>query len=186
MGFKIVAIVLLLSLGACTGDSDPAPPITPPPGSDPSSPAVSEADSRVAAIYASVVRRLRKEANPSRTVFILDRTNARAARPVGHRPDERKPIPPEVQAEVRRRLDEMDIRFVSRDDEALIHKKRCAGVKRGGSLVTLGEMKGGSRRVEIGVSSFTACLAGLWVTYVVERTDDRWKVTGTTGPVAIS
>jgi hypothetical protein len=186
MGFKFLVVVLLLSLVACTDDPAPLSTVTTTPGADQSTPEISEADSRAASIYAAVVRRLRKEANPSRRVFILDRTHANAARPVGRRQEERTPIPSEVQSEVLKRLAEFEVRFVSRDDEAFISKKQCAGVKKGGSLVTLGEIKGGRRRVQIGVGSFTACLSGLWLTYVVELRSDRWKVTGTTGPVAIS
>jgi len=41
-------------------------------------------------------------------------------------------------------------------------------------------------RVEVPRNPRINGLAGPWLTYVVERDGESWKVIGTTGPVAIS
>jgi hypothetical protein len=53
-------------------------------------------------------------------------------------------------------------------------------------LLTLGPSIGDERRVEAGSNLWIDDLAGFWVTHVVEQRGADWKVTGTTGTVAIS
>jgi hypothetical protein len=38
----------------------------------------------------------------------------------------------------------------------------------------------------VAVNGFVACLGATWLTYVVERDQGGWAVTGTTGGMAIS
>ena len=33
---------------------------------------------------------------------------------------------------------------------------------------------------------FFSCLGGLWLTYVLERDDDAWRIAGTKGGIGIS
>jgi hypothetical protein len=55
-----------------------------------------------------------------------------------------------------------------------------------GALITLGPIEGGGKRVEVGNSLWVNGLWGRWQTYVVAQRGGVWKVTGTTGPIAIS
>jgi hypothetical protein len=55
-----------------------------------------------------------------------------------------------------------------------------------GVLLTLGPIVGSERRVEVGSNLWIDGLAGLWISYVVQQTAGEWKLTGTTGTVAIS
>ena len=57
-------------------------------------------------------------------------------------------------------------------------------VERRGVLVTLGPIVGRGRRV--GASLWLDGRAAGWLTYVVRRQGGVWRVTGTTGPVAIA
>jgi cysteinyl-tRNA synthetase len=50
---------------------------------------------------------------------------------------------------------------------------------------SLEDMRAGER-VEVQASSYLANLAGSWQTWVVQRYQNRWRVIGTAGPVAVS
>ncbi|MEA2499048.1 MAG: hypothetical protein QOH26_1453 [Actinomycetota bacterium] len=144
------------------------------------------ADRRTAEIYAAIIMTLRREANPSPIVYVLDRADPGAARPTRRKPTHKSPISEAVQEAAVEELPRLELTFVRHGDDVLVEKRRCTQVKKGGSLVTLGLIPHGGETVEVAASSFTACLSALWVTYVVKHRDGGWEVTGTTGPVAIS
>jgi hypothetical protein len=52
--------------------------------------------------------------------------------------------------------------------------------------MTLGDPVGDAGRVEVALSGFVACLGATWLTYVVVRDGGGWRVTGTTGPIAVA
>jgi hypothetical protein len=64
--------------------------------------------------------------------------------------------------------------------------KRPGQVKDGGALVTLGDVIGSGNRVEVGNNIWMNGLAGYWQTHVLVHDRGEWRVTGTTGPMAIS
>lgn len=72
------------------------------------------------------------------------------------------------------------------DRSAVVEGPEPGQVIQDGVLVTLDRIAGGRGRVEVPISCWVNGLAGHWLTYVVQRTDGRWQVTGTTGPIAIS
>jgi hypothetical protein len=59
-------------------------------------------------------------------------------------------------------------------------------VERGGVLVTLGPIAGTGKRAEVGASLWLGGKAARWLTYVVRRRGDVWRVTGETGLSAIA
>jgi hypothetical protein len=59
-------------------------------------------------------------------------------------------------------------------------------VIRDGVLVTLGPVEAAGAAVRVGASRWRSGLDGNWATYVLERRDGDWVVTGTTGGVASS
>jgi hypothetical protein len=67
-----------------------------------------------------------------------------------------------------------------------VEKDGFPTVKGQDGLVSVGLIPETGDRVEIPASLYFNGLAGTWLTYVVENADGDWKVTGTTGPVAIS
>jgi hypothetical protein len=63
----------------------------------------------------------------------------------------------------------------------------CAQVADGGILITLGTPNGDYHRVKVAINGFVACLGATWLTYVVQNQPGAgWRVTGTTGAMAIS
>ncbi len=77
--------------------------------------------------------------------------------------------------------------FIADPNSVIETRDGCARVKDGGILVTLGTVDGDDPAVQVGVNGFVACLGATWRTYVVQRQPGGgWRVTGTTGPVAIA
>jgi hypothetical protein len=63
----------------------------------------------------------------------------------------------------------------------------CPQVRNGGILITLGPADGDGHEVRVAVNGFVACLGATWLTYVVRNQPGAgWRVTGTTGPMAIA
>lgn len=79
------------------------------------------------------------------------------------------------------------VSFVADRKSVMTADAGCETVKDDGILVTVGPVIGDEERVEVGVNGFVACLGATWLTYVVEhRLRTGWRVTGTTGTMAIS
>jgi hypothetical protein len=140
------------------------------------------------AVYAAVVRHMTTEqGQPSgfRVIYLLDRV-------VGNRadPDDQaagRPLrPAERTALVEAVGDVAPIEFVSTRAEVVGPQAEGARVEDGGIFLTVGPISGGEERVLVPASSYLGNLAGSWQTWVVERVGDRWRVTGTEGPVAVS
>ena len=53
-------------------------------------------------------------------------------------------------------------------------------------ILSVGRIEGDGSRVEVSNSLLCGGLCGQWMTYVLESADGRWRITGTTGPMAIS
>lgn len=195
----VTAIVVLAAAAACSrdaaaGDPAPAPPATGQPTTGNSGDPV---DTRDLAIYLEVLRRYLSTPNensfPEHTfqrVFVLDRAVPGSGAPQALPAAAGEPIPGPIRQRITAGLTDLGpVSFVAERDSVMVTQDGCAVVKDGGILITLGPVSGGAGadRVEVGVNGFVACLGATWLTYVVERTATAgWRVTGTTGPMAIS
>lgn len=116
-------------------------------------------------------------------VYVLATAYPDAADPAGtHQPG--TPIGADAQQRITAAVP--GTRFVADKSSVIDSRDRCAVVKGGGILVTLGTPDGTGDEVHVGISGFVACLGATWLTYVVHRDGSAWKVTGTTGPHAIA
>jgi len=150
---------------------------------------------RVVTIYAAVIRQLVTidhtfgQADPGfGVVYVINGPVERAddpSRPIGEVKAHR-PFGSRVVKGLRAALDDLpDVTFVE-DRSAVVAGEAPGHVINDGVLLTLGPIRGGATRVEVGNSLWISGLAGQWLTYVLERKSGTWEVAGTTGPVAIS
>lgn len=149
------------------------------------------AGAREAAIYVQVLRRYLTTpaensfpAHTLKTVYVLDRAYPHAA--VG---DKRgKPIAQNAQHQIRVALAGIaHVTFIADGDTVVETGNGCAQVKDGGILITLGAPDGDDRAVKVAIFGFVACLGATSLTYVVRHQPGTgWRVTGTTGSMAIS
>jgi hypothetical protein len=151
-------------------------------------------EERMVAIYEAVVRRLVKQDNtfggepsPFRKVFLLDAPAGNA----GHPTDETlrsEPFSEAVRRGLRTALTDLPpVQFVTTSEEGRTRDRygnpqpREAGV-----IITLGPITGSGDRVRVPNGLWCGGACGQWLTYVVNRTADGWRVSGNTGEVAIS
>jgi hypothetical protein len=149
--------------------------------------------SREAQVYAAVVRQLVTVdhtfgGDPGfGTIFIVDRASPRAGAGVMPAEGQGTPIGEETQGQIRASLTDLPpIRFIHHQEEVVGPMEDGGVVENQGVVVTLGTIPDDADRLEVGAGMYIANLAGTWLTYVVERMDEGWAVTGTTGPVAVS
>jgi hypothetical protein len=155
---------------------------------------------RSAAIYAAVVRQLVTKdhtfggsADPGfKVVYVLDGVVVDAADPSkpADAHDPKEPFSPDVKDGVRflsTLADLPRVEFVPERASAVAGASASSPgqVKNRGVLISLGPIGLRGKTVEVETSLWINGLAGEWLTYVLER-DGTWKVTGTTGPRAIS
>jgi hypothetical protein len=144
-------------------------------------------------IYAAIIHRLVTvdhtfgDRDPGfGVIYVLDRTVGGAGDPEGGEEDG-QPLSSEVQEGIRAAVNDLPpIEFVSDPDSVTGPLSEGNQVKNHGALVTLAPIPDGNDSVEVGASLYIANLAATWLTYVVDGSGGEWKVTGTTGPVAIS
>jgi hypothetical protein len=147
---------------------------------------------RIVSIYEAVIRRLVTTEdstfgpNPEfPVIFLLDRARRGAAdpeSPVG----EEVPLSNEVKRGLLVALSDLPVKFVTDEDAVIIPVEEGGGVEQEGVVVTVGPIPHGEQQVEVEASLYAGPLAATWLTYVVKLSSQRWRVTGTTGPVAIS
>lgn len=154
---------------------------------------VSPADRRTIEIYAAVLRQLATKdhtfgrgKSPFQQVYVLNGT-------VGSRSIMRTmwKIEEQFSNDVRRGLlNELralpPITFISGAKAQRMGKKRLDAGMGMGVILSVGPIGGHGSRVEVSNSLWCGGLCGQWLTYVLELTEGRWRITGTTGPVAIS
>jgi hypothetical protein len=176
-----VAAVALVS--ACARRQGPAS--SPKEGPDP-------ATSRVISIYEAVIRQLVTTCdstfgpNPQfPVIYLLDQARQGAANP-DSAGSQGASFSAEVKAELLAALSDLPLEFVSDDGAVIIPVEEGGGVKEEGVVVTVGPIPEGEEQVEVEASLYAGPLAATWLTYVVKRSSQGWRVTGTSDPVAIS
>jgi hypothetical protein len=166
---------------ACAGAQGPPQDPGPDPGTQ-----------RMISIYGAVVRRLVTTSDSTfgedpefPVVYLLDRARERAANPQPGNGKE-TPLSNEVKVGLHAALSDLPIEFVSDEDAVIVPVEEGGGVRNDGVVVTVGLIPEGDDEVEVQASLYAGPLAATWLTYVVKRSSQGWRVTGTTGPVAVS
>jgi hypothetical protein len=145
-------------------------------------------------IYVQVLRRYlgtpSENSFPDRTfatVYVLDQAHPDAADPKRTQ-ESGTPIRPDTQQQITAALAPVaHVAFIAERTAVIETRNGCPQVKDGGILITLGTAKGDDREVQVAINGFVACLGATWLTYVVHKEPGRgWRVTGTTGSMAIS
>ncbi|MGH2820952.1 MAG: hypothetical protein ACRDJ5_09905, partial [Actinomycetota bacterium] len=143
-----------------------------------------------AAIYAAVIHRLVSRdhtfgggKSPFEHVYVVDGAVAMA----GHVMKAGKlgaPFAHSAKGAIRRRLRSLPpIDFV-RDPDSV--RSGVGEVENNGVIITLGPIPSGRNKVEVENNLWCGGLCAQWLTYVLERQEEKWRITGTTGPYAIS
>jgi hypothetical protein len=189
----VIATALAVSAAGCGG---PATVAARPAGHPPASgrpAAVAPAGARDAEVYVQVLRRyLSTPAENSfgqafTTVYVLNQAYPDAADPNGaHRRG--TPIAPQTQRQVTAALAGMArVIFIADRGSVIEAKGGCGQVRNGGILITLGPPAGHGSQARVGINGWVACLGATWLTYVLQNQPGAgWRVTGTTGSMAIS
>jgi hypothetical protein len=156
--------------------------------------AVTKAEATEAEIYLQVLRRyLSTPAENSfpghafTTVYVLNQAYRDAADPNGtHGPG--APIAPQIQRQVTAALAGIaHVIFIADRSSVIEARGGCGQVRNGGILITLGPPAGHGHEVRVAINGFAACLGATWLTYVLrDQPGVGWRVTGTTGSMAIS
>jgi hypothetical protein len=190
----MILTVLAVSTAGCGGSAVAgAPPTVHAPTSDRPA-AVTEAGAKEAEVYVQVLRRyLSTPAENSfpgqafRTVYVLNQAYPDAAYPSGTHA-RRAPIAPQTQRQVTAALAGMaHVIFIANRGSVIEARGGCGQVRNGGILITLGPPVGHGREVQVAINGFVACLGATWLTYVLQDQPSLgWRVTGTTGSMAIS
>jgi len=180
-----MAFVLAAALlgSACAKQHGPAG--SPDDGPDP-------ATNRVVSIYEAVIRQLVTTGdstfgpNPQfPVIYLLDRAKEAGANPELPQSGG-TPLPGEVKRELLAALSDLPLEFVPDSDTVTTPVDEGGGVEQEGVVVTVGPIPTGEDQVEVEASLYAGPLAAPWLTYVVKRSSQGWRVTGTKGPVAIS
>jgi hypothetical protein len=190
----ILLTALAVSTAGCGGSAAAgAPPAVHPPTSDRPA-AVTEAGAREAEVYEQVLRRyLSTPAENSfpgqtfKTVYVLNQAYTDAADPNGKH-GRGAPIAPQTQRQVTAALAGMaHVIFIADRGSVIEARGGCGQVRNGGILITLGPPVGHGNEVHVAVNGWVACLGATWLTYVLQdQPGAGWRVTGTTGSMAIS
>ena len=190
----IIVTALAVSTAGCGGSAAAgAPPTAHAPTSDRPA-AVTEAGAKEAEVYVQVLRRyISTPAENSfpgqafKTVYVLNRAYTDAADPSGTH-GRGAPIPPQTQRQVTGALAGMaHVIFIAERGSVIEARGGCGQVRNGGIVITLGPPVGHGHQVRVAINGFVACLGATWLTYVLrEQPGVGWRVTGTTGSMAIS
>jgi len=191
----IVLTALAVSTAGCGGSpAAGAPPTVHAPASE-RQPAVTEAGAKEAEVYVQVLRRYLSTPGENsfpqafKTVYVLNQTYADAANPSGTH-GRGVPIAPQTQRQVTAALAGMaHVIFIADRGSVIEARDGCEQVTNGGILITLGPPSGHGHghEVRVAINGFVACLGATWLTYVLQdQPGTGWRVTGTTGSMAIS
>jgi hypothetical protein len=189
-----ILTALAVGLAGCSGSAAAgAPPTAHAPASDRPA-AATKAGAKQAEVYVQVLRRyLSTPAENSfpgqtfKTVYVLNQAYADAADPSGTH-GRGAPIAPQVQRQVAAALAGMaHVIFIAARESVIEARDGCGQVRNGGILITLGPLVGHGHEMQVAINGFVACLGATWLTYVLQdQPGAGWRVTGTTGSMAIS
>lgn len=183
-----MALSVFCLFGACTDGGEPpigvAPTITPS-GSPGSS--QEEAD-----IYAAVIESMVKSDRKGRfgfdRIYIVDGPVDDAGDPMTGFQRSHDPFGDPMELALAERLRALPpVEFIAHAEDVQVGPQGMDGVKDHGLIITLEPIRHRSAtRVHVGHSQWCGGLCGQWSTSVVKLIQGVWKVTGTTGPMAIS
>jgi hypothetical protein len=185
----VIAIVAGLLTAGCARETEASSPPTGEASAGDRSAGVKEAE-----VYVQVLRRYlgtpQENSFPEqtfKTVYVLDQAYPDAGDPNGKH-ERGAPIRPNIQHHITAALTPVAHVAFIHDRTAVIETRNgCAQVKDGGILITLGTADGDDHEVQVAINGFVACLGATWLTYVVQNgPGSGWRVTGTTGSMAIS
>lgn len=190
----MVITALALSTAGCGGSprASAPPTVHAPASSKPA--AVTQARAKEAEVYVQVLRRYlstpAENSFPARAfkmVYVLDQVSPDAAGPSGAH-GRGAPIAPQIQRQVTAGLAGMArVNFVADRGSVIEAKGGCGHVGNDGILITLGPPVGHGHKAQVAINGFVACLGATSLTYVLQDQPGLgWRVTGTTGPMAIS
>ena len=190
----IILTALALGTAGCGGSAaSGAPPAVHAPASD-SPAAVTQARAEDAEVYVQVLRRyLSTPAENSfpgqtfKTVYVLNQAYPDAANASGTH-QRGAAIAPQTQRQVTAGLAGIaHVIFIADRGSVIEARGGCGQVRNGGILITLGPPVGHGSDVRVAINGFAACLGATWLTYVLQdQPGVGWRVTGTTGSMAIS
>src|SRR5215475_3680205 len=189
-----ILTALAVSTAGCGGSAAAgAPPTVHAPASDRSA-AGAKTGAKEAEVYVQVMRRyLSTPAENSfagqtfKMVYVLNQAYPDAADPSGMH-GRRAPIAPRTQRQVTAALAGMaHVIFIADRGSVIEARGGCGQVRNGGILITLGPLAGHGHEVQVAINGFVACLGATWLTYILrDQPGAGWRVTGTTGSMAIS
>jgi hypothetical protein len=188
----MILTALAVSTASCGFAVAGAPPTVHPSTSNRPA-AAAEAGAKEAGVYVQVLRRyLSTPAENSfgqafKTVYVLNRVYPDAADPSGTH-GRGAAIPPQTKRQVTAALAGMArVSFIADRGSVIEARDGCGQVRNGGILITLGPLAGHGNEVRVAINGFVACLGATWLTYVLrDQPGVGWRVTGTTGSIAIS
>jgi hypothetical protein len=147
-------------------------------------------------IYSAVIRRLFTRdhtfgsgPSPFKYVYVVNGAIRGAGNPsggdfFGPAPE---PFPPAVVDGMKERLQDLPpVRFIVDGNRARRGEQGMGGVKNGGVIISLAPIHRKNGRVRVPNALWCGGLCAQWLTYILRRSDGRWRITGTTGPYAIS
>jgi hypothetical protein len=147
-------------------------------------------------IYAAVIRRLvtrdhtfGRGTSPFKYVYVVNGAFGDAGDPLSG--DLFGPAPMPFSSVISEGIEEQlqdlpPIRFVIDGNRLRRGNEGMGGVKNDGVIISLGTIERKKNRVHVSNGLWCGGLCGQWLTYVLRRSEGRWKITGTTGPYAIS
>ena len=189
-----IMTALAVSTAGCGGSAAAgAPPTVHAPASERPA-AVTQARAKQAEVYVQVLRRyLSTPAENSfpgqafKTVYVLNQAYPDAADPSGTH-GRGAPIAAQTQRQVTVALaGRAHVIFIADRGSVIEARGGCGQVRNGGILITLGPPVGHGHEMRVAINGFVACLGATWLTYVLQdQPGVGWRVTGTTGTMAIS
>lgn len=192
---KMLLILLAATIAAvgCTNDPE-RPSANPSPSPGTATPA--DDVSAEVQIYSAVIRRLvtkdhtfGRGKSPFEHVFVVNGPIPDAGDPEGgeYVGPASESFPPNVIAGIEEELEDLPpVTFVADGNDVRRGKQGMGGVKNDGVIISLGPIEPKKEGVHVSNALWCGGLCGQWLTYVLAEEGGQWKVTGTTGPSAIS